>query len=127
MKHSRMKLNAICPLAFMYACARAVCGCICLFTIDSHLPCPFPSHSAAEKLSNELATGTLISGKSLSAEKQLASTLAEEVREQLNSLPAHSPAKAKLEVCRVCVCVCGGGGGGCKCVCTRTSRAPTPS
>ena len=73
-----------------------------------------PSLSAAEKLNNELATGTLISGKSLSAEKQLASTLAEEVREQLNSLPAHSLAKAKLEVRSFCVrvgrvwgvCVC---------------------
>ena len=97
-------------VACMYARARAVCGCICVFTIDSHLPCPFPSHSAAEKLSNELAAGTLISGKSLSAEKHLASTLAEEVREQLNSLPAHSPAKAKLEVRRLCVWV---GVGGC--------------
>jgi hypothetical protein len=54
--------------------------------------------SAAAKLNSELAAGAQISGTALSSEKQLASTLAEEVRDQLKALPANSPAKAALEV-----------------------------
>ena len=57
-----------------------------------------PFRSAAAKLNSELAAGAQISGTALSSEKQLASTLAEEVRDQLKALPANSPAKAALEV-----------------------------
>ena len=60
---------------------------------------PFHTHSAAAELEDELSGGMHVSSSSLSAERQLATNLVEEVHHQLKTL--EGPAKVTLEVCNL--------------------------